>query len=971
MALEQVGLQWINEGLATFGRDVERGNDAMQGAGDAADSAANKINPLSGVITGVSTAITTFFIDAITKATQAVIGFATESVGMATEFESSATRLKIAGTGAASVAGIALDDLSESALKVGGDTRLLGVSATGAAESITELLKAGLSVDQVMGDFNSYMEEGAQLGGVLRGAIDLAAATELDMVEASSLAATSMTIFGFSADDVTKKLDYMVRGADASVADVSDLRDALEGAGPTLRGFGFTIEDSVDALSLLSNAGITGAQAGTAMRSAWTQLTSDKKKVVAALEEQGIAVSDAEGNFFSFKEVLGQLEIATKSMTQAQKAEFLQTIAGAYGKTALTALLDQGIEGYENYSAALENAAGIERQSAENAQTLASAQEALEGTIETLRIRVGSALLPTINTLTGVFSELVEKYSPEITAAFETIGAIMEQVSGYVIALVQDGFVFTDWLETLPQPIQNVVNAFLKEWPKIKNSVTRVFNGIKKVVNSVIAAIQPAIETLIETFQGVDIDNVNSGFEMFGDIMLTVANVVGTIFVTALGLVSAAFNGIVSLVNSVVGTWEEMIEALRSGDIVGAITTVLTGVFEAVWALISGFGEGFIAFFSELLGVDIIALWTSNWQMLVEIIQIVWGNIVEAVTVWWTKLQESFNAWLENIVLSWENTWNSIIELIKSVGNAIRKGLNDWLKKMFSNMGLNLDEMKNRWIEIWNDILLIVTTVWEIIVEWINEKFATIQETIFMYLEQIKAFWTEIWDAIVAKVQEVWEAIVSYVTEKMDIIKTFITENFLIPIQEKWNEIWDAVKKKVLDIWDGIVTGIGNKGGEVQSKVEEVIENVKEWLRDQYEHFVDLGHDLMMGLKDGIESAVAYLLQFVTKAIERVIDAAKEKLGIQSPSKVFFEIGENTMLGFAQAIQGSDMTGLGRDMAASFIGGVEDSLPVMPSAAGTTIDRSTSVEVNASYANVQSEAEIYYDVSSALAAANL
>ena len=137
-----------------------------------------------GFTRGLQTAGTAALGIGLGAATAAVGGFAAvtrKTLPMASDFQSQLADLKIA----AGDSGMGFQELHDAALAVGGDTRLVGVSASGAADSLTGLYKAGLSTTEIFGDVNAYMEEGAQLGGALRAAIDLAAASELDMVQAS------------------------------------------------------------------------------------------------------------------------------------------------------------------------------------------------------------------------------------------------------------------------------------------------------------------------------------------------------------------------------------------------------------------------------------------------------------------------------------------------------------------------------------------------------------------------------------------------------------------------------------------------------------------------------------------------------------------------------------------------------------------------------------------------------------------
>lgn len=64
----------------------------------------------------------------------------------------------------------------------------------------------------------------------------------------------------------------------------------------------------------------------------------------------------------------------------------------------------------------------------------------------------------------------------------------------------------------------------------------------------------------------------------------------------------------------------------------------------------------------------------------------------------------------------------------------------------------------------------------------------------------------------------------------------------------------------------------------------------------------DLGKMIVMGLVEGVIGAASFLYDAVRTAVTGAINAAKEVLGIASPSKVFAEIGVNTVAGFTGAV---------------------------------------------------------------------
>ena len=124
------------------------------------------------------------------------------------------------------------------------------------------------------------MNEGAELGGALRASFDLAAATTLDVAQAADLGVIALSTFGGElqtgaekSDFINSALDNLVRAADASVAEVTDLGEALAFVGPTASQTGLSFEDTTNALALLSTAGITGSRAGTTLEATLRDLT--------------------------------------------------------------------------------------------------------------------------------------------------------------------------------------------------------------------------------------------------------------------------------------------------------------------------------------------------------------------------------------------------------------------------------------------------------------------------------------------------------------------------------------------------------------------------------------------------------------------------------------------------------------------------------------------------------------------------
>lgn len=159
-------------------------------------------------------------------AASAAIGVAIgASVTRAADFEQKLVDIK-AVTG---VTGEQLDQLRHLALKMGADTKF---SAVEAAVGMEELLKAGVSLQDVMGTG-------------LKGALQLAVAGEVELGEAAAIAATALNTFRRDGLQMTDVANIMAGAANASATSVRELQMGLSRAAAVASATGLTFQDTM------------------------------------------------------------------------------------------------------------------------------------------------------------------------------------------------------------------------------------------------------------------------------------------------------------------------------------------------------------------------------------------------------------------------------------------------------------------------------------------------------------------------------------------------------------------------------------------------------------------------------------------------------------------------------------------------------------------------------------------------------
>jgi TP901 family phage tail tape measure protein len=198
-----------------------------------------------------------------------IIGIGVAAIKMAANFEQQMglAQLALRDTG------VSMETVSDYALKMGADTIY---NAQEMATAITGLGKAGLDWEEIAGDMSGTT-------GVLTAVTSLAAASDLELAEAADVVSIAMATFNRPAEHAVDIVNSLVQAADASVAEVGDLAEALASAGPVMAGFGYDLEHVNIAIAILSEGGQLGSRAGTGLRSMFNNLMRPTKKVKDAL----------------------------------------------------------------------------------------------------------------------------------------------------------------------------------------------------------------------------------------------------------------------------------------------------------------------------------------------------------------------------------------------------------------------------------------------------------------------------------------------------------------------------------------------------------------------------------------------------------------------------------------------------------------------------------------------------------------
>lgn len=324
----------------------------------------------------------------------------------ATGFEKS-----ISGIGA--VAGATAEEMgqvSKLALQLGKDTSF---SASEAAAGIEELVKGGLTLEDIF-------------AGGAKAALDLAAAGAVSVADAAEIAANAVGQFGLKGAELGHAADLIAGAANASSLSVTDFKFSLAAVGAVANTVGLTFDDTAVAIAEMGKAGIKSSDAGTSLKAMLLNLQPATKKASAEFRALGLITEDGSNQFFdaagnvkSLAEIQGVLQKATAGLTKQQKLASLEIIFGSDAIRAAAVLANEGAEGYDAMAAAMGKvtAADVARERLNN---LAGSIDQLTGSLATAAISVGLRFTPALKGLADDATKAVNAAIPELERLADT-----------------------------------------------------------------------------------------------------------------------------------------------------------------------------------------------------------------------------------------------------------------------------------------------------------------------------------------------------------------------------------------------------------------------------------------------------------------------------------------------------------------------------------------------------------------------
>lgn len=631
-------------------------------------TAADKFSALGSSLTSVGGTLTK-------SVTLPIVGLGATITAVTANFESSMS--KVAAIAGLDTTGEEFDALSEKAKEMGAKTKF---SASEAADAFTYMAMAGWKTEAMLDGIDGIMQ--------------LAAASGEDLATTSDIVTDALTAFGLQASDSAHFADILAAASNNANTNVSMLGESFKYVAPVAGALGYSAEDTSIALGLMANSGIKASQAGTALRTAMSNLVKPTDDMAAVMDQYGISLTNADGSMKPFMTVMTDLREKMGGLDEATQAAAASTLFGKEAMSGMLAIINASDEDFQKLSDSIYAADGTAAKMAETMQDNLSGQiTILKSALEGLAISFGEILIPYLTKAVQWLTQVIDKFNSlddgtkKVIVVISTIAAAI----GPVLLIVGK-------LSSSISSIMGLIGG--------TGGLGAIITALTGPLGIVLAAVTAFVAAWVTDFGGIR-EKTAAIFES-----------IKTIFTTVLEFISTL--------------WEDNFLNLRG--IASNVWESIESIFSTAFGIISNLFQMFAAVFQ------------GDWDT-------VWNLVKDSVSQIWETIKTLFVNFLNIILDTLSRIAIKLFQAAKSAFGKVKEGFqNVWksIKTWFSGaindpigtilgIGTALFEAgKSIFTSLWDGM----KSVWESIVSWVSSAVDWISNKAKSWVDTGSQVWT-------------------------------------------------------------------------------------------------------------------------------------------------------------------------------------------------------------------------------------
>ena len=303
-------------------------------------------------------------------------------------------------------------------------------------------------------------------------------------------------------------------------------------------------------------------------------------------------------------------------------------------------------------------------------------------------------------------------------------------------------------------------------------------------------------------------------------------------------------------------------------------------------------------------------------------------RILDAITGFW----DEHSSWLMPLIsFVWDFICNVISNAINAIASVIEAGLGviDGIINFFQNL------FSGNFSACWESIKQIFSNAIKLIWNWMQVQFVTnipnmIKNFATNIPNLIKGMWTSAKNLFSSGVTACINFIKNLLTNASNnfgTLKTFGANTF--------QALWSVAKTMMSNLLNAVVSNIKQVPTNVRNFMNQAVNVVKGI------NLVQVGKSMIQGLINGIKSMGSRVVGAIGSVVKSAVSSAKKALGINSPSRVFRQIGDDTGEGLVLGLKDreTDVVKASKRLSNGVIGGYSASI-------NTNFSKSRSSDLN-------------------------
>ncbi|MDE7054492.1 MAG: phage tail tape measure protein [Oscillospiraceae bacterium] len=442
-------------GLNDLSDEISRNNQYMAEAEDSADQCAQSIDSFgkevkdageaserfgsqsSGAVEALAQALVAA---GVTKGIQEITKALMECSDAAGNFEASIFKIStISDPSSAS-----LDEMRSKILQISND---YNIAAKSIGESVYQAISSGVETEKAF----ASVEKAAKLakGGFT------SVETSVDVLT------TALNAYKLSAAETTKVSDILITTQKKGKTSVDELANSVGKVIPLAASYNVQLDNLGTSYAILTANGVATAEAGTYLKSVFSELGDSGSKVASVLRDRtGKSFADLTKSGYSVGDVLALLGDSVDGSSTAFNELWSSTEAGI----GALSILNSGVDQFNSFLKEIQDSAGATEAAYQKmAQGSEFASQRVANSADNLKIAIGEQLNPALTQLYNAGADAFNWAASFVEENPETVGAIVSVTTG--IGALTAGLTLAATASQIAAAKQAVLNAVMSANP--------------------------------------------------------------------------------------------------------------------------------------------------------------------------------------------------------------------------------------------------------------------------------------------------------------------------------------------------------------------------------------------------------------------------------------------------------------------------------------------------------------------------